>query len=157
LIHVILFNELEIRKRVVRGEAHDQAVVKYGGVAGHSGLFSTSDDVTRFMRIMLNKGKLPELTSRVLPEVIVEKFITKVDGLPFENSRSYGFDTTCPGSKMSDCFRLDGSTGIVAAGDKSKNIIITILSNRSHPDIDNNKFELYKGKIADMIMTILGH
>lgn len=71
LIHVILFNKLEIRKRIVRGEAHDQAAFKYGGVTGHSGLFSTSDDVTRFMRIMLNKGKLPELTSRVLPEVVV--------------------------------------------------------------------------------------
>jgi CubicO group peptidase (beta-lactamase class C family) len=50
---------------------------KYGGVAGHSGLFTTGDDVTRYMRILLNKGKLPEST-RVLPEVVVEKFITKV-------------------------------------------------------------------------------
>jgi CubicO group peptidase (beta-lactamase class C family) len=58
---------------------------------------------------------------------------------------------------MTNCFRHDGSTGIVAVADKSKNITITILTNRGHPDVNNNKFESYKGKIADTIMTILGH
>ncbi len=67
LIHVLYFIILESRKRVIRGYVQDKIAYKYGGVGGHSGLFSNSDDVTRFMRIMLNKGKLPESTSRVLP------------------------------------------------------------------------------------------
>lgn len=68
MIYVLYFIILESRKRgVIRGYTQDKIAYKYGGVGGHSGLFSTSDDVTRFMRIMLNKGKLPESTSRVLP------------------------------------------------------------------------------------------
>lgn len=43
----------------MRGEAHERVAYKYGGVAGHSGLFTNAEDLTRFMRIMLNKGKLP--------------------------------------------------------------------------------------------------
>ena len=108
------------------------------------------------MRILLNKGKLPEST-RVLPEAIVEKFITKVEGLSYNNSRAYGFDTVCPGSKMTNCFRHDGSTGIVAAADKTRNIVITVMCNRGHPDVKNTKVEQYKGRIADTIMTILGY
>lgn len=108
------------------------------------------------MRILLNKGKLPEST-RVLPEAIVQKFITKVEGLPYNNTRAYGFDTICPGTKMANCFRHDGSTGILAAADKTRNIIITVMCNRGHPDIKNAKVEQFKGKIADTIMTILGY
>lgn len=108
------------------------------------------------MRIILGKGKLPEVTSRVLPEAIVNKFISKVDGLPFSNNRAYGFDTICPGSKMTNCFRHDSSTGVLAVGDKTKNVIVTVLTNRIHPDINNNRFELYKGRIVDTVMIILG-
>ncbi len=58
---------------------------------------------------------------------------------------------------MKNCFRLDASTGIMAVADKDKNIIITVLSNRIHPDIKNHRFEEYKVKIVDTIMKILGH
>ncbi len=58
---------------------------------------------------------------------------------------------------MTNCLRHDGSTGIVAVADRDKKIIITILSNRGHPDVNNNRFEAYKSKITDTIMTILGY
>lgn len=70
LMKVIFSINKEIRKRIVRGEAHERVAYKYGGVAGHSGLFTTGDDLTKYMRILLNKGKLPEST-RVLPEAVV--------------------------------------------------------------------------------------
>lgn len=157
LTHVNFLLILEIRKRIIRGSTQDKIAYKYGGIAGHSGLFTNGDDITKFMRIMLNKGKLPELTSRVLPEAVVDKFINKVEGLPFENNRSYIFDTICPGTKMVNCFRHDSSTGVLAVGDKTKNVIVTILTNRIHPDINNNRFVQYKGKIVDTVMKILGY
>ena len=58
---------------------------------------------------------------------------------------------------MSNCFRHDGSTGIMAVADKDKKVIITLLTNRGHPDVNNNRVEAYKSKIADTIMTILGY
>jgi len=42
---------------------------------------------------------------------------------------------------MTNCFRHDGSTGVMVAGDKSRNIIITFLCNAVHPDEDNYKVE----------------
>jgi len=104
------------------------------------------------MRILLNKGKLPNEPSRIISEAIVDLFTTKVEGLPYPNTYSYGFDTRCPSSRMSNCFGHGGSTGPIAVADKDKKIIITILTNRGHPDVKNNKIDAYKSKIADAIM-----
>jgi CubicO group peptidase (beta-lactamase class C family) len=49
----------EIRKRIVRGEVHERLAYFFGGVGGHSGIFTTADDLTRFMRILLSGGKIP--------------------------------------------------------------------------------------------------
>jgi len=45
----------------------------------------------------------------------------------------------------------------MAAADKTNNVIITLMCNRGHPDVKNTRVEQYKGRIADTIMTILGH
>ncbi len=129
----------------------------FGGVAGHSGLFTTSDDLIRFMRIFLCKGKLPSEITRVISEALVNQFTTRVAGLSYSNTRSYGFDTQCPGTKMSNCFGHDGSTGIMAWADKDKKITFTVLTNRGHPNVGNGLFDSYKGKIADAIMEGLGY
>lgn len=44
--------------RMLCGEVHDPSCEKMGGVAGHAGLFSTADDVSRFARMMLGGGSL---------------------------------------------------------------------------------------------------
>lgn len=51
---------VEIRKAIVRGEAHERLAYFFNGVAGHSGYFTTAPDLIRFMRILLNEGKLPD-------------------------------------------------------------------------------------------------
>jgi len=39
----------------------------------------------------------------------------------------------------------------MAFADKDKKIIVTLMSNRGHPDAKNGLVEQYKGKIADTI------
>ena len=51
----------------MRGEAHERVAYLFGGVAGHSGYFTTSKDILKYLRILLNGGKLPEEATRVLP------------------------------------------------------------------------------------------
>jgi CubicO group peptidase (beta-lactamase class C family) len=70
---------------------------------------------------------------------------------------SYGFNTQCPSSKMSNCFGHEGSTGIMAYGDKDKKIGFVLLTNRGHPNVMNNRIDSYKSKIADAILTALGY
>ncbi|HOT51428.1 MAG TPA: serine hydrolase domain-containing protein, partial [Candidatus Hydrogenedentes bacterium] len=45
------------RKRIVRGEVHDENAYAVGGVSGHAGLFSTAFDLAKFCRALL-EGKL---------------------------------------------------------------------------------------------------
>lgn len=68
-----------------------------------------------------------------------------------------GFDTTCPGTKIKNCFGHDGSTGAMMWGDRDRNITIVVLSNRGHPNVANSQFDQWKGTIADTIMGVLGY
>lgn len=111
----------------------------------------------RFMRIMLGKGKIPEELSRVLPESIINQFTERITGLPYVNKRAYGFDTSCPGTKMKNCFGHDGSTGIMAWVDKDKKIAFVVMNNRGHPNVGNSLIDSYKGRIADTIMQAFGY
>ena len=43
---------------LLRGEVHDQRARILGGVAGHAGMFSTSADLARIVRMLLNRGVL---------------------------------------------------------------------------------------------------
>jgi len=46
------------KDRWLRGEVHDPRARALGGVAGHAGLFSTADDLTRYARMLLHGGEL---------------------------------------------------------------------------------------------------
>lgn len=87
----------------------------------------------------------------------MNQFTTRVGGLSYDNKRAYGFDTACPGTKMTNCFGHDGSTGIMAWADKEKKIAFAVVTNRGHPDAKNGLFDSYKGRIADTIMEALGY
>jgi len=127
-------------------------------VAGHSGLFADADDLTRYMRILLSGGKIPNEPSRVLNETVLAQFITKVEGLPYDNFYGLGFSTNCPGTKMTKCFGHDGFTGVMAWADKEKKIVFTVMTNRNHPDAsDRTRSDNLKPKIADAIMEAMGY
>jgi len=87
----------------------------------------------------------------------VNLFTTRVEGLPYDNKRAYGFDTNCHGTKMKNCFGHDGSTGTMAWVDKDRKIAFVVLSNRGHPDAKNTKFDQITGQIADSILEALGY
>ena len=119
-------------------------------MGGHSGLFTDSDDLIRFLQILLNGGKLIN-QPRVISEAIVNQFTTKVEDLPYNNGMGFGFGTTCPSSRMKKCFGHDGSTGVMAWADKETKIVFAIMNNRGHPDAANGKINAWKPKIADAI------
>ncbi len=47
-----------------RGEVHDPRAFALGGVAGHAGLFSTADDLARYVTAMLKGGVARALAGR---------------------------------------------------------------------------------------------
>src|ERR1700683_1240315 len=44
------------RKRIIQGEVQDENASVLGGVAAHAGLFSTAQDLAKFVQAMLNHG-----------------------------------------------------------------------------------------------------
>ena len=46
--------EIDQNNNLVKGYVHDENAFKLGGVAGHAGLFSTTNDLATFSQMMLN-------------------------------------------------------------------------------------------------------
>lgn len=98
------------RNKIVRGEVHDEHAYAMGGVAGHAGLFSTAEDLSRFCRGMMNgyileNDVIEEMsTCRIIPnypwQVLgwkTDPFWESIEGqLPFRSALGHtGFTGTC--------------------------------------------------------------
>lgn len=121
----------------LRGEVHDPRAYAVGGVAGHAGLFSTADDLSRWCRMVLAGGRLGP--ARVLSPLAVDamtrpRFYGDGDlrALAFDVSTGYSRtrgDLFPPGS-----FGHTGFTGTSLWIDPSSGVYVVFLSNRLHPD-----------------------
>ncbi|MGE5412523.1 MAG: glycoside hydrolase family 3 N-terminal domain-containing protein, partial [Clostridiales bacterium] len=84
------------RMTTLRGKVHDEAAYLLGGVAGHAGLFSTADDLSIFLQMLLNHGNYKNL-QMIKPET-VDLFTTRQTN---QSSRALGWDTkTSAGSSV---------------------------------------------------------
>ena len=78
------------RKRLIRGEVHDEHAWVMNGVAGHAGLFSTARDLAVFAQMMLNGGAYDG--RRILQRRTVEKFTARPPARA-GSTRALGWDT----------------------------------------------------------------
>ncbi len=72
----------------MQGEVHDPRAFALGGIAGHAGLFSTADDLTRYATMMLNGGRLGDV--EILKPETYQLMTTAVD-VP-RGRRALGWD-----------------------------------------------------------------
>lgn len=88
----------------MRCVVQDPTAYILGGISGNAGLFSIASELTTFMQMMLNKGLYVSNGKqvRIFNESTVDKFTTKVYGLPYNNSRALGWDTN-PGTVPCPC------------------------------------------------------
>jgi CubicO group peptidase (beta-lactamase class C family) len=156
------------RKRIVRGEVHDEKAAWLGGVAGHAGLFGSARDLLTFGEWLLwtvgrQDGKtagndLPSYRLTVLPSVARE--FVKRQQLVRGSSRALGWDTPNPGSSAGT--RLDpqsfGHTGFTGTSiwiDPSRELVIVLLSNRVHPTRNNPRLGPLRITVADRTVALL--
>lgn len=120
----------------MKGDVHDPRAFALGGVAGHAGVFSTADDLSRFARAMLGKGALDG--KRVLAERTLETMLTRHDtssggrGLGWD--RDSKFATHRSALLSARAFGHGGFTGTALWIDPGKDLYVVFLSNRVHPD-----------------------
>lgn len=122
---------------ILRGVVHDPTTRFMGGLAGHAGLFSTADDLSRFARMMLNGGSLDG--QRVLTPLAVVKMTTPQSPLGHPARRGLGWDFDSPYSSVRGDLFLVGSyghTGFTGTSiwiDPFTKTYVILLTNRVHP------------------------
>lgn len=134
------------RKQLVWGYVHDQGAAMLGGVAGHAGLFSNANDLAKMMQMYVQMGEYGGI--RYFEKETVELFTSNPFSLRWRhyNHRGIGFDKPLVNwlGKPYDTYLSEksfghtGFTGTMVWADPEKQIIFVFLSNRIHPDSENN-------------------
>ncbi|MBI3796086.1 MAG: serine hydrolase, partial [Deltaproteobacteria bacterium] len=147
------------RKRVLCAEVHDDNAYAMGGVAGHAGLFSTVDDVDRLANCLIAcyRGESDFLSAATMRE-----FWTRDDHVP-GSTWALGWDTPSPQhSSAGELFSAHsvghlGFTGTSLWIDLDRHVHVIVLSNRVHPQRDNDKIQAFRPELHNAIMqAVLG-
>ena len=118
--------------KMLRGVVHDPTARRMGGVAGHAGLFSTADDLSRFAQDLLSGFK-------VLSPAIIEKMSTPQQPPNAASLRGLGWDIDSPFSSNRGellpvgSFGHTGFTGTSLWIDPVTDTYIILLTNAVHP------------------------
>jgi len=142
------------RHRIIQGEVQDENASVLGGIAGHAGLFSTAEDLAIFAHAMLNGGH------PILRPDTVELF-SRRESAPQGTSRALGWDTPSAPSQSGKYFSSRsfghlGYTGTSLWIDPERQLSITLLTNRTWPDCQNQAIKQVRPAFHDAVMEVLG-
>lgn len=131
------------RKSLLTGYVHDQGAAMHGGIAGHAGLFGNAYDLAKLGQLWLNKGSYAGLhyfKSETVSLFTRKQYEASRRGLGWDK-RDFTNDAINPTSKYSSAntFGHTGFTGTCLWVDPDHELVYVFLSNRVHPDMNNNK------------------
>ena len=146
---------MENRGGTVRGVVHDGKAYKMGGISGHAGVFSTIQDVTKYIRMLLNDGVMEDghrFFSRRSMELLKK---CQTEGL--NERRSIGWVISDPNYALGDyysdtCLYHTGFSGSCIIVDFVKGIGVITLANRVHPTRDNKKILTARDNIHNLAL-----
>jgi len=139
--------------KMMRGVVHDPRARRMGGVAGHAGVFSTADDLSKFAQFVLNGGP-------VLSPWMIEKMTTPQQPPTATVLRGFGWDIDSPFSSNRGellpvgSFGHTGFTGTSLWIDPTTRTFIVLLTNAVHPRGKGNAVAL-RTKIATAVTAAL--
>ena len=142
------------RHRIIQGEVQDENASVLGGIAGHAGLFSAAEDLAIFAHAMLNAGY------PILRFTTVELF-SRRESAPEGTSRALGWDTPSLPSQSGKYFspRSFGHLGYTGTSlwiDAERQLSITLLTNRTWPDCQNEAIKQIRPAFCDAVIEALG-
>ncbi|MEJ7605022.1 MAG: exo-beta-N-acetylmuramidase NamZ domain-containing protein [Bryobacteraceae bacterium] len=136
----------------LRGVVHDPTARYMGGIAGHAGLFSTADDLSKFAEMMLGMGERNGV--RVLSPLAVRAYTSPQSppGQPLLRGLGWDIDSPYSGTR-GDLFPVGsyGHTGFTGTSlwmDPYSQTYVILLSNAVHPRLRPAITPL-RGKIAN--------
>jgi CubicO group peptidase (beta-lactamase class C family) len=143
------------RKKILRGEVHDDNAWAVGGISGQAGLFGTALEIFQLLRV-LKKGFDKPRTSGLFSGKWIRSFWEK-QRRPLGTTRTLGFDTPTRTGSSAGCFfspRTVGHLGFTGTSfwfDLEKDIMVVLLTNRVHPTRSNEKIKVFRPRIHDLV------
>jgi len=142
-------------KEMIRGEVHDGNAWVQDGVSGHAGLFSTLDDLGRFVTTLMNGGTASN-GYHLLSPITVNTMTSDQARLPEgQAKRGLGWDIVSgfngqKGDLFTTGYGHTGFTGTSIWVVTEEKLAIIILTNRVHPDGKGDSGDL-RAKIANAV------
>ena len=145
------------RQRLLQGEVHDEHAWLMNGVAGHAGLFGTITGVLAMVEYILHawKGRTahPGFSQEILEQALTKKYADR----PW----CRGFDTPAAQGSSAGSFFSEksvghlGYTGTSFWIDPEQEIVVVLLTNRVHPDRNNEGIKSFRPVLHDAVMEVL--
>ncbi|HYA22397.1 MAG TPA: serine hydrolase domain-containing protein [Thermoproteota archaeon] len=138
------------------GVVHDENARGMEGVAGHAGLFSTTDDLLKLSVMMIGEGKIKG--KRLLSEETVELMTTN-QNRTIGGNYGYGWVTKKSESMFGELcsgqsFGHTGFTGTCVAVDPVKHISSIFLTSAVHPKRKETSINPYRRAVFDLAIRI---
>ncbi len=142
------------RDKILCGEVHDENAWVMGGIAGHSGLFSTAADLHRFALGLLEAyyGRSEYLSGETM------KQFCQGPVLGSQASWRFGWDSPSRDNGISEIgfsersFGHNGLTGCSIWIDPEKAIDVILMTNRINPTRTNRKIQTFRAELHKTIL-----
>lgn len=146
------------RYKLVHGDVHDMGAAMQGGIGGHAGIFSNTNDIAKIMQMYLQKGYYggqryfqPETIDKFNHRYYTEEGVRK--GIGFDKPQlNENIKATC-GCVSDSSFGHSGFTGTYTWADPESEIVYVFLSNRIFPTAEN--MDLVKYNIRTEIQQLV--
>ncbi len=146
------------RMMTMKGKVHDETAYLLNGVAGHAGLFSTAEDLAKFMYMMLNGGKYGN--KKFLESTTIAEWTKRQAE---ESSRGLGWDTksedyaSCGNLFSKNSFGHTGFTGTSVWADKNRELFVILLTNRVYPTRENRKIIKFRPDLHNAVVKAVDY
>ncbi len=139
------YRDDKVYQGLLVGKVHDGLSYAQGGLSGNAGLFSNVEDLSIFIRSIINDNFV--LTSKQLALMFPSQ-IKKVDSEGDLINRSLGWAK--PANDVDNIISHTGFTGCNMWIDRKRKIGFVLLTNAIHPKRENNKIFSYRLQIWNL-------
>jgi CubicO group peptidase (beta-lactamase class C family) len=151
-------DESYVGRGTLRGSVHDENSWSLGGTAGNAGIFSTAKDLAAFAEMLRDGGTLGGV--RVLGEESVAEMLR--DQLPPGIDPGYRHGLGVRIGDRAFMGRLaehgavghTGFTGTSLVVDRSRDLVVVLLTNRVHPHRDWSDIAPVRQAVADLVADL---
>ncbi|SJZ71384.1 serine hydrolase domain-containing protein [Anaerorhabdus furcosa] len=146
------YEDIQERGGIIKGVVHDGKAFKLGGVSGHAGVFSTINDLSHFVYMLLNDGVY--FGRRIFSPSTID-LLKKCQTSKLNEKRSIGWVLSDPNYSLGDFYSEHtlfhtGFSGCSLLIDLDRHVGFICTCNRVHPSRSNTKIFQERNNIHNL-------